>query len=152
MTLRVWVLAGIFALMGCGGGGGGGGGGGTDAGPPSPLVGTWTHAFSGGGMMVTIALTFGADGNASGTISETGCTGMVSEGGLMWTATDGMLDLTGMQSCSGEVDCGGMPTITCTAASMLPTNNCSYTLSADNNTLNLTCGDDGGTALMLMRQ
>jgi hypothetical protein len=154
-TVALTALA--VLLAGCGGntivengtGGGGTGGGGTGGGGTggNPLVGAWHGSATFGTMSLTESTLFNSDGTASATdtfqvVGVGACTGALDISEPSWTSTSSTLSVAGGM-CTGQVTCPGGVTIPCGAGETMA-QICTYTLSADDDTLVLTCPNAQG--------
>jgi len=142
-----------FLVAGCGGntvvdngtGGGGGGTGGSATGG-NPLIGSWHGSATFGTMSLSESTTFNSDGTASAidtfqVVGVGACTGALDIAEPSWTSTSSTLVAGG--TCSGQVTCPGGITIPC-GAGETTAQTCTYTLSADGDTLLLTCPNAQG--------
>jgi hypothetical protein len=141
----------VVSMAGCGGttavdhdtGGGGTGGQGTGT---QGLVGVWTGSATFGSTALTEHVTVGGDGTATATdtfavVGGGACTGELDIQDA-WTATSSTLSVSG-GTCSGQAACPNGTTIEC-GASETSAQTCPYTLSADGNTLVLSCPNSVG--------
>ncbi len=140
-----------IVAAGCGGvseieqgtSGGAGGGGPTGS---QTIVGVWDGSATFGTMSLTEHTTFASDGTASATdsfqvVGVGACTGALQITDD-WTSTASTLSVSG-GVCSGQAQCPNGVTIPC-GTGETGSQTCTYTLSADGDTLLLTCPDAMG--------
>ena len=104
----------------------------------TPLVGHWSRGTDAPGRTGTATLTLAGDGTATYVITVPECTGAWTNADWTWSADGTLLRLNGTYTCTGSIVCGDVTLSGCRVDGGLMDNQCSYTLTDDQNTLSMT--------------